>query len=466
MLADAMLVGCWNDRADQSANGKFVDGDANTACGASKASDSGSIAGAVKFNPLMQEIAASKFTQWYWQSTAAVTRDKFADGTSHANDVSITAAMQLKRAKAQAALWFMDFRKLAMENALLLVGDATKKAAEEAVNVDTWKTRDLGKAELAQASKVKQLAAATANHAAALRWEAAATQEEADAETDIAAARTLLADLTKDIAPLARAEFTYRADVATAKADVLARAAASEALGTAFVAATTNPVAAAKPATGARAVLAAAKLTKDSVEAQQKFHDARAKWALDNFTPMNTQLLDEEAEKAALDKKILEGQERLDRARENCKRAAFEKAQAAREAAIAAAKARTDKAAAVKTKYSELSKFQTDGSVNTLCNFPKVGAADPPKPRKECLEGEPGKPLCCGAAQRFLKDGTKLSIETCQLATATTYTYYPALPADAVVAPTVETWRFQCISAAQKLAAAATAALAAGYMMA
>ena len=73
------------------------------------------------------------------------------------------------------------------------------------------------------------------------------------------------------------------------------------------------------------------------------------------------------------------------------------------------------------------------------------------------------KPLCCGAAQRFLKDGTKLSIETCQLADATTYTYYPALPAGAVVAPTPETWRFQCISAAQKLAAAATAALAAGY---
>lgn len=83
-----------------------------------------------------------------------------------------------------------------------------------------------------------------------------------------------------------------------------------------------------------------------------------------------------------------------------------------------------------------------------------------------CLEVDGDKPLCCGAAQRFLKDGTKLSIETCQLADATTYTYYPALPENAVVAPTPETWRFQCISAAQKLAAAATAALAAGYMMA
>jgi hypothetical protein len=65
-----------------------------------------------------------------------------------------------------------------------------------------------------------------------------------------------------------------------------------------------------------------------------------------------------------------------------------------------------------------------------------------------------------------LKDGTKLSIETCQLATATTYTYYPELPSGALVAPTPETWRFQCVSAAQKLAAAAAAALATGYMMA
>jgi len=65
-----------------------------------------------------------------------------------------------------------------------------------------------------------------------------------------------------------------------------------------------------------------------------------------------------------------------------------------------------------------------------------------------------------------LKDGTKLSIETCQEVGTTTYTYFPPLPEGAVVEPTTETWRFQCISAAQKLAAAATAALAAGYMMA
>jgi len=65
-----------------------------------------------------------------------------------------------------------------------------------------------------------------------------------------------------------------------------------------------------------------------------------------------------------------------------------------------------------------------------------------------------------------MKDGTKLAIETCQTPQTHTYEYYPPLPDRAVVAPAVETWRFQCISGAQKLAAAATAALAASYMMA
>jgi hypothetical protein len=66
-----------------------------------------------------------------------------------------------------------------------------------------------------------------------------------------------------------------------------------------------------------------------------------------------------------------------------------------------------------------------------------------------------------------LRDGTKLAVETCQAATGVhVYTYYPPLPAGATAEPTPETWRFQCISGAQKLFAAATAALAASAMMA
>ena len=156
----------------------------------------------------------------------------------------------------------------------------------------------------------------------------------------------------------------------------------------------------------------------------------------------------------------------LKAAKDACKVGAFEVAQSAREEAILVEKARKERLKQVADKYLATAKFPTDGSVGTLCNKPKVAAGTAAKPRKVCADGEPGKPLCCGAAQRFLKDGTKLTIETCQLATDTTYKYYPALPADALVAPAAETWRFQCISAAQKLAAAAAAALAAGYMMA
>jgi len=173
-----------------------------------------------------------------------------------------------------------------------------------------------------------------------------------------------------------------------------------------------------------------------------------------------------QAEVADLEAKVLAADTVLENAIQACKVAAFERAQEAREKAIEVAAAVAGKVAEVKAAYTDQSAFPTDGSVGTLCNFPKVGADEAQTPRPECAEGAEGAPLCCGAAQTFLKDGTKLTIETCQLASATTYKYFPALPDDAIVAPTPETWRFQCISAAQKLAAAATAALAAGYMMA
>jgi len=134
-----------------------------------------------------------------------------------------------------------------------------------------------------------------------------------------------------------------------------------------------------------------------------------------------------------------------------------------------AVKALQDKQAAakvaatkVKTDYDKLATPPTDGSAGTRCEYPAVTSDGTQPPRKVCKEG-----LCCGAAQKFMRDGTKLAVESCQKAEGTsTYTFYPALPAGAAVAPVPEVWRFQCISGAQKLAAAAAAALAAGYMMA
>lgn len=176
------------------------------------------------------------------------------------------------------------------------------------------------------------------------------------------------------------------------------------------------------PATGARAVLRAAEAAKASVEAQQAFHDARVAWALDALEPIKTQWDGLAAQMAAVTGKITQATDMLDSAKEACKVAAFLGAQKARVDAQAAVEAANLKSAEVKTAYDAQSAFATDGAVNTLCNYPTPAEGEAQQPRTACLEGEPGKPLCCGAAQRFLKDGTKLSIETCQLATDTTYT--------------------------------------------
>merc|ERR1712195_117523 len=53
-----------------------------------------------------------------------------------------------------------------------------------------------------------------------------------------------------------------------------------------------------------------------------------------------------------------------------------------------------------------------------------------PKPRPVCAET-----LCCGAANKFLRDGTKLTVETCQKAETISYTFYPNIKAGATVAP-------------------------------
>jgi len=146
----------------------------------------------------------------------------------------------------------------------------------------------------------------------------------------------------------------------------------------------------------------------------------------------------------------------------NCKGAGYLKAQAALEAKVDAEDTRVLDHAILAEDYAIKIKHATDGTANTLCGFPPKAKDAAQEPRPLCNEG-----FCCGAAQKFLKDGTKLAVETCQKAEGVhTYTYYPPLPEGATVEPLAETWRFQCISGAQKLFAATTAALAASYMMA
>lgn len=151
--------------------------------------------------------------------------------------------------------------------------------------------------------------------------------------------------------------------------------------------------------------------------------------------------------------------------KDQCADAAFNDAKKDMTGRVAAAKKVADAKKALYDAYKKASAFPAALADKTIDKGGLCAMDATTKVRPACKEVK-DKPLCCGAAQRFLKDGTKLVVETCQDATATTYTYYPEMKSTDNAKPATETWRFQCISAAQKLAAAATAALAAGYMMA
>lgn len=143
-----------------------------------------------------------------------------------------------------------------------------------------------------------------------------------------------------------------------------------------------------------------------------------------------------------------------------CKTAGYNRAVDNLAARVAREAEDAETAAAVALAYAEDYELPATGAGMSCAFPPKVGDAAQ-EPRPECGELE-----CCGAAQKFLKDGTKLTVETCQPEGTHTYTYWPPLMEGALVEPTPETWRWQCISGAQKLVAAATATLAASYMMA
>jgi hypothetical protein len=151
-------------------------------------------------------------------------------------------------------------------------------------------------------------------------------------------------------------------------------------------------------------------------------------------------------------------------ATDNCKAVGYALAQSTLKTIAVNTKTALATAATVKSAYATKSArpASTDAAsvAGSSCAFgPLVDGT--PKARAVCAEG-----LCCGAANKFLRDGTKLTVETCQKSTDISYTFYPNLKAGATVAPTAEQWRFSCISGAKNLAATATAALAAAYLMA
>lgn len=200
---------------------------------------------------------------------------------------------------------------------------------------DTWKTTTIGAAEVTVASKQALLAAAEKEKAAAERWEAVAAEEAVAAGNDLTRGQELLADLVADIAPIARKEIDARNDLAAAITAEAARAFAETELGAEAVAASGSGASAvaAVAATGARAVRDAAAAAKDSVEAQQAFHDEREEWAHDNLKPVEAAYNQATNLKNMLDGMVQEAEDRYNAARKQCKVEAFEEAQKARERA-------------------------------------------------------------------------------------------------------------------------------------
>lgn len=123
-------------------------------------------------------------------------------------------------------------------------------------------------------------------------------------------------------------------------------------------------------------------------------------------------------------------------------------------------------AASVAAQYTKDSAAPTDGAAGTRCEYPAKAADGTQAPRKLCTVNKEA-PLCCGSANKYLKDGTRLTVETCQLAKGThTYKFFPKIKTGALVAPRTELWRFYCIQGASKLAATLAAGMGAAYFMA
>jgi len=88
------------------------------------------------------------------------------------------------------------------------------------------------------------------------------------------------------------------------------------------------------------------------------------------------------------------------------------------------------------------------GEVGTICArklSEEAGKENELLPRKkDACKAE----LCCGSANKYLRDGTRLTVETCQERTTSTFVFYPALTVGAVDKPATENWHFYCIEGA------------------
>jgi len=107
---------------------------------------------------------------------------------------------------------------------------------------------------------------------------------------------------------------------------------------------------------------------------------------------------------------------------------------------------------------TELAALPGSGKAGSRCQKPRSNGDA--KGRAACAEG-----LCCAAASKQV-GGALVTVETCQTATDTSFTYVPRRAPMQVDNPPGETWDFTCITGgAQRVLAAAAAAAGLGLMM-
>lgn len=93
-----------------------------------------------------------------------------------------------------------------------------------------------------------------------------------------------------------------------------------------------------------------------------------------------------------------------------------------------------------------------NGKLNSRCERPRSNGDK--RDRVPC-DVEAG--LCCGAATKTV-DGALVTIETCQKADASKYSFQPKRGPMEITDPAKVDWDFACIGGAQRVLAAAAAA--------
>lgn len=178
----------------------------------------------------------------------------------------------------------------------------------------------------------------------------------------------------------------------------------------------------------------------------------KVKDALKAEADKRKELADEMVVCAGLEVKVQEALEECESKQYVNFRKTFQDATAKRAEDLAAIKTLMDK-----REKDALAKKPGSGKAGARCERPRSNGDA--RGRRAC-EAE----LCCGAATKLIGQ-TEVTIETCQKLDATKYSYQPPRAAMGLAMPAVESWDFACIAGAQRVLAAAAAAVAAGLMM-